>query len=300
MTCGTKSPLRATRVSVVALCAFTAWCAVAQTNASQDAGSPAVPAVASESLPAGPLPARLLECEGNGPCNGAWKFDGSNGTAVWFVQTPIRARLTIISAAADDIVIRRTNLTDGNSAVYHGQRNGDMYSGAVVWSTPNHPGSSSGHWTASVPETNCDSGLSSAEAKRIGQNALMFDLQRAAFDCYIVAAQDGDPMAQTAVGLLYYRGRTGQVEQNYEQALPWLRKAADSGVYAAQRTVSDMYALGQGAPKDPELAKFYGDKAAEQKRDRQRQEDRADRAADRTVNAMTGFVMGTVFGAMLF
>ena len=65
-----------------------------------------------------------------------------------------------------------------------------------------------------------------------------------------------------------------------------------------------MYMLGQGTAKDRELSKFYGDKAEEQKRDRQHQieraEDRADRAADRAANTMTGFVMAAVFGALLF
>jgi hypothetical protein len=252
------------------------------------------------------LPQRLMECEGNGPCNGAWTFDGANGTATWFTQSPVHAKLTVVRADPDEITIRRTDLSDGNSAVYHGTRNGDTYSGAVIWSSPDHPGASSGHWSASIPRVNCDAGsnLSSADAMRIGQNALMFDLEQEAFGCYLVAAQTGDPMAQTAVGLIYYQGRTRQVPQDYKQAFFWLRKAADAGIYAAQRTVSDMYMLAQGTPKDVELSHFYGEKAAEQKRDREhqieRQQDREDRAADRATNAMTGFVMGAVFGGLLF
>ena len=252
------------------------------------------------------LPLRLIECEGNGPCNGAWSFDGLNGTATWFAQSPVHAKLTIVRTDPDEITIRRTDLTDGNSAVYHGVRKGDMYSGAVIWSSPNNPGGASGHWTASVPQTTCDEGsnMTSADAKHIGQNALMFDLERDAFGCYIVAAKAGDAMSQTAVGLIYYKGNTSEIPQDYKQAFFWLRKAADQGVYAAQQTVSDMYMLGQGTAKDRELSKFYGDKAEEQKRDRQHQieraEDRSDRAADRAANAMTGFVMGAVFGALLF
>ena len=259
------------------------------------------------------LPQRLLECEANGPCNAAWIIDGSTGTATWFMKNPVRAQLAVIRSAPDDILIRRTDLTDGNSAVYSGSRHGDSYSGAVVWSSPGHPGTASGHWSASVPETACDAGaaLSSADALRIGQNALMFNLKRAAFDCYIVAAKAGDPTAQTAVGLIYYQGHDTEVPQDYIQALLWLRKAADQGVYAAQKTVADMYMLGQGTARNPELSKFYADKAAEQKADMQREQDRQeraearkeereDRAADRQANALTGFVMGSVFGALLF
>jgi hypothetical protein len=252
------------------------------------------------------LPPRLIECEGNGPCNGAWSFDGLNGTATWFAQSPVHSKLIIVRSDPDELTIRRTDTSDGNSAVYHGVRKGDTYSGSVIWSSPDHPGGASGHWTASIPQTDCDadSHLSAADAKSIGQNALMFDLEHDAFSCYLVAARAGDAMAQTAVGLIFYKGNTSEIPQDYKQAFFWLQKAADQGIYAAQRTVSDMYMLGQGTPKDRELSKFYGDKAEEQKRDREHQieraEDRADRAADRAANAMTGFVMGAVFGALLF
>lgn len=279
------------------------WSAVFQNLPPAAASSPA--ADAGGALPQ-VLPQRLIECEGNGPCNGAWTFDSSGGSATWFMQTPVHAKLTIVRADAGEITMRRTDLTDGNSAVYHGVRQGDTYSGAVIWSTPNNPGGASGHWTASIPQTTCDAGssLSSDDAMRIGQNALMFDLELEAFSCYKVAAEAGDAMAQTAVGLIYYQGRARQVPQDYKQAFFWLRKAADGGVYAAQRTVADMYMLGEGTAKDRELSQFYAAKAEEQKRDREHQieraEDRQDRAADRAANAMTGFVMGATFGALLF
>jgi hypothetical protein len=281
------------------------WSAIFQNMpaAAQSSAAPVSPDAASG--PQG-LPTRLIECEGNGPCNGAWTFDGLNGNATWFTQNPIKAKLTIVRVDPGELTIRRTNLTDGNSAVYHGVLNGNTYSGAVIWSTPESAGGASGHWTASIPQTACDpnANLSSADAMRIGQNALMFDLQRDAFDCYLVAAKDGDSMAQTALGLIYYQGRANDIPQDYKQAFYWLKKAADAGVYAAQRTISDMYMLGQGTAKDRELSQFYAAKAAEQKRDKERQEDRADAAAerqkDREQNAMTGFVMGATFGALLF
>lgn len=282
------------------------WSAVFQNMPGATQSSAAPNSTDAAASTAQGLPLHLIECEGNGPCNGAWTFDGPNGSATWFTQTPVRAKLTIVRSDPGELTIRRTDLTDGNSAVYQGVRKGDTYSGAVIWSAPNNPGGASGHWTATIPQTTCDtsSNLSSADAMRIGQNALMFDLEQAAFGCYLVAAKDGDPMAQTAVGLIYYQGRTRDVPQDYNQAFLWLRKAADAGIYAAQRTVTDMYMLGQGTTKDRELSQFYAAKAEEQKRDREHQieraEDRADRAADRAANTMTGFVMGAVFGALLF
>ena len=285
------------------------WSAVLQ---DQPPASQAYAATAPGVSRAG-LPARLLECEGNGPCNSAWVIEGSTGEATWFLRSPVRAKLTVIRSDPDDILIRRTDLNDGNSAVYSGTRHGDSISGAVVWSSPGHPGDSSGHWSASVPQTTCDArdGLSSEDALRIGRNALMFNLRRAAFDCYIVAAKTGDATAQTAVGLIYYQGNNAEVPQNYEQALFWLQKAASQDIYAAEKTLADMYMLGQGTKRDPQLSHFYADKAAEQKREMEREQDRqeraearreehAERAADRGAQVLTGFVMAATFGAFLF
>jgi hypothetical protein len=289
------------RAAILFSCLFTGWSAAAQSSDADDNAPLTGTAIAAATLPI-VLPPRLIECEGNGLCNGAWTLEGSKGSAVWFTQSPTRAKLTVMQSDPGEILIRRTDLTDGNSAVYHGRLQGDTYSGAVIWSKPDHPGFASGHWTATVPEISCDphSRMSSEDAKRIGQNALMFDHWRDAFDCYLEAADAGDVTAQTVVGFIFYNGRKGDVPQDYAQALVWLGKAADAGIYPAQVKVSDMYTLGQGTAKDPELAAFYGKKAAEQKRDRERQEDRADRAADRAANEMTGFVMGAVFGSMWF
>lgn len=270
--------------------------------------SPAAANISSSAnAPSGPgLPPLLLECEGNGPCNSAWTIEGSSGTATWFTQKPVRAQLTIIRSDPDDILIKRTDVTDGNSAVYYGKRTGDTYSGAVVWSSPGHPGGASGHWSASIPQTKCDANaaLSSEEALRIGRNALMFNLRRAAFDCYISAAKAGDAQAQTAVGLIYYQGNNAEVPQDYPQAFFWLSKAAAQDNYAAQKKIADMYMLGQGTKRDPELSRFYADKAAEQKRDAERAEairiEREERAADRGAYMLSNFVMAAVLGAALF
>jgi hypothetical protein len=281
----------------------------------QPTAAQAMPTMSSSSNPSssGGLPPLLLECENNGPCNAAWSIQGSSGKATWFLQKPLRAELTIVRSDPNDILIRRTDLTDGNSAVYYGTLRGNTYSGAVVWSGPGHPGDASGHWSATVPQTACDANanLSSDDALQIGRNALMFNLRRAAFDCYLVAAKTGDATAQTAVGLIYYQGSNADVPQNYEQALFWLKKAAAQDVYAANKTLADMYMLGEGTKRDPEISKFYADKAAEQKLDMEREQDRqeraqaraeehAERAADRGAQVLTGFVMAATFGAFLF
>ena len=152
-----------------------------------------------------------------------------------------------------------------------------------------------------VPKTTCDprAGLESADALRIGQNALMFKRDHDALGCYIVAATDGDATAQTAVGLIFYQGREN-IPQDYKQAFFWLHKAADQGVYAAQRTVSEMYSAGQGTSRDATMASIYTKRADEQKHDLERQQDRQydaqQRAADRSAQVLSSFVLGASFG----
>src|SRR5580698_2689998 len=272
------------------------WTAIIQEVAANSTGA------GSATAPWNGLPPLLLECEGTGPCNAAWQINGADGTATWFAQNSVRAKLTVVRSDADDILIRRTDTSDNNSAVYAGARHGNQISGTVIWSSPGHPGGSSGTWSASIPQTVCETqaNLSSKDALRIGQNALMFHREHDALGCYIAAAKTGDAIAEMAVGLIYYHGQDTAVPQDLKQALFWLRKAADQGVYGAQKTVADMYMLGQGTPRDPELSRFYAAKAAEQKRDWERQQDRADRATRTAGAALTGFVMGAVLGALMF
>jgi TPR repeat protein len=134
----------------------------------------------------------------------------------------------------------------------------------------------------------------------------MFKRDRDALNCYIVAAKQGDATAQTAVGLLFYQGRGG-ADQDYKEAFFWLHKAADQGVYAAQRTIAEMYTAGQGTQRDPTMAKIYAERADEQKHDMERRQDakeraqarseeHAERAADRANHLLSSFVLGASFG----
>ncbi len=133
----------------------------------------------------------------------------------------------------------------------------------------------------------------------IGQTALMFHRDRQAFDCYIVAAQAGDPTAQTAVGLTFYQGRPA-VPQDYAQAFFWLHKAADQGISGAQRTVAEIYLAGQVTSSCPTLAAIYTRRADEQKHDVERRQDLNDRELDRRTQVLSSFVMGASFGMFVF
>jgi uncharacterized protein len=69
-------------------------------------------------------------------------------------------------------------------------------------------------------------------------------------------AEQGDVRAQSALGLLYHRGRG--VREDHAEALKWFRLAAGQGNAVAEFTLGVMYAEGQGVPQDnDEAAKWY-------------------------------------------
>ncbi len=253
------------------------------------------------------LPHELLVCENGGLCNAAWIFKGSAGAGTWFARNPTRATLTVVRAEPNYLMIRRTDVTGGLSATYTGSPRGDHWGGTIVWNNGNR-GQATGTWIAFVPQTDCTgrADLEPADAMLTGQYALMFQRDRDALNCYLVAAKAGDATAQTAVGMLYYQGR-GAAGQDYKEAFFWLHKAADQGIYAAQRTVAEMYTAGQGTQRDAALASIYTARADEQKHDIERRQDfeeraqarreeHAERAADRANQLLSSFVLGASFG----
>jgi hypothetical protein len=84
------------------------------------------------------MPKTFVECEGTGPCDGLWTFDGSRGHARW-PKAGTDAALTVVRYTADRIVIRRVDTSNpGFSAEYVGALNGDTLNGTVTWSWPGH------------------------------------------------------------------------------------------------------------------------------------------------------------------
>ena len=61
-------------------------------------------------------------------------------------------------------------------------------------------------------------------------------------------AEEGDAVAQTALGLMYMNGNG--VPQNYAEAMKWFRKAAEQGYAQAQINLGIMYLKGTGVPQD--------------------------------------------------
>ena len=54
------------------------------------------------------------------------------------------------------------------------------------------------------------------------------------------------------------------VQEDIDQAISWLRKAAEQGLAEAQYELGQMYANGRGVPQDDTLAEMWLRKAAEQ------------------------------------
>ena len=75
-------------------------------------------------------------------------------------------------------------------------------------------------------------------------------------------AQEGDCVAQNSLGYMYKNGHG--VEQSYETAVEWYRKAADQGNAAAQYNLGFMYQYGHGVEQSNEKAVEWYRKAADQ------------------------------------
>jgi TPR repeat protein len=61
-------------------------------------------------------------------------------------------------------------------------------------------------------------------------------------------ADDGDPLAQFNLGLLYQEGQG--VPQDYAQAASWFRRAADQDNTKAQHNLGAFYGAGKGVKRD--------------------------------------------------
>ncbi len=105
-----------------------------------------------------------------------------------------------------------------------------------------------------------------SDCEILGGQYVLFD--RANFDTALavwkVAAEQGDPTAQTYVGEIYERG-LGRAP-NYVTAAEWYRKAAAQGFARAQFRLGALYEKGFGVQSDPvEALNFYRQAAGLQK-----------------------------------
>ncbi|MCH8977158.1 MAG: sel1 repeat family protein [Proteobacteria bacterium] len=67
-----------------------------------------------------------------------------------------------------------------------------------------------------------------------------------------LANTSNDKLAQYYLGVMYMKGQG--VEQDYEQAGEWFRKASKQGLGVAMYKLAGLYTKGNGVPKDLEFA----------------------------------------------
>src|SRR5262249_39781437 len=76
------------------------------------------------------------------------------------------------------------------------------------------------------------------------------------------AAEQGNPKAQTALGLIYIKGLG--TSRDYKTGINWLETAAAQNFAVAQNELAVMYATGRGVPQNLDTAVSWCAKAAEQ------------------------------------
>ena len=80
------------------------------------------------------------------------------------------------------------------------------------------------------------------------------------FDAARKAAEQGNPLSQFNLGLMYYKGRG--VRRDYKEAVKWWRLAAEKGFAEALNNLGMMYGNGDGVAQDDVEAHKWFDLAA--------------------------------------
>ncbi|WP_425145931.1 caspase family protein [Deinococcus sp.] len=75
-------------------------------------------------------------------------------------------------------------------------------------------------------------------------------------------ALDGDPEAQTLVGMMYLKGQG--TDKDPSLATYWFQEAAKQGNAPSERTLGEMYLAGNGLPQDDYQAAYWTRQAADQ------------------------------------
>ena len=79
-----------------------------------------------------------------------------------------------------------------------------------------------------------------------------------------VDAEQGDPKAQTALGMLLSGITHGDFRKNYKQSFYWVKQAAEQGYSKAELAIAEMYMNGVVIPMNAKKAKVWYEKAAAQ------------------------------------
>jgi len=84
---------------------------------------------------------------------------------------------------------------------------------------------------------------------------LMADYEKAFTTMQSLAETSDHGYAQYYMGMMYLKGQG--VDQDYEAASDWFRKASEKNIPQAQHKLGDLYFKGRGVPKDYEYAYIW-------------------------------------------
>lgn len=102
----------------------------------------------------------------------------------------------------------------------------------------------------------------STDLRHSGKKRKMEEVSPDAIATTQTLANQGDPVAQFVLGLIYERG--AGLPQSDKEAVVWYRKSADARFAQAQVILGNAYENGRGVPKSDTDAVFWYQKAAEQ------------------------------------
>ena len=85
-----------------------------------------------------------------------------------------------------------------------------------------------------------------------------------ALEVCTVDAEQGDPIAQTALSMMLSGINHGDFRKNYKQSFYWVKQAAEQGYGKAELAIAEMYMSGVVIPMNAKKAKVWYEKAAAQ------------------------------------
>jgi TPR repeat protein len=85
-----------------------------------------------------------------------------------------------------------------------------------------------------------------------------------ALEVCTVDAEQGDPIAQTALSMMLSGINHGDFRKNYKQSFYWVKQAAEQGYSKAELAIAEMYMNGVVIPMNAKKAKVWYEKAAAQ------------------------------------
>jgi hypothetical protein len=217
-----------------------------------------------------PMPAKWLLCEAlNNDCDKSlppttdvWLFNGPKGKQTNLASLSSQIELTVERFEGGSVVINRKDLSGlypGWTATYTGTVQGGEMRGTAIFSGP-HNEKLQGKWVAIVPpeDLGCNPSTPRDDAVKAGIALFGLGEKTPAFECYLLAAQEGDVAAANEVGGLYHVGYG--TPQDDEKAVYWWQKIGEFNSMAANN-LSIAYKNGIGTKPDPLRAQYWADRA---------------------------------------